>query len=76
MKANEVKVVVPLDADTAAALRMCAEDSGRCMGREAANVIRRALARKVALMREGVRETERDNGDGTITRYRTNGGAR
>lgn len=46
MKADEVKVVMPLDAETAAALRMCAKDSGRCLGREAANIVRRALARK------------------------------
>lgn len=53
MKADEVKVVVPLDAATADALRSEARDSGRCAGREAANIVRRALARKVRAAKGG-----------------------
>lgn len=45
MDKDEVKVIVRLDAETAAALREAAREESRTLGREVAHIVRRTLAR-------------------------------
>lgn len=49
---DEVKVIVPLDKETAAALRESAREGSRTMGREVAHIVRRTLARRIRARRE------------------------
>lgn len=41
---KEIKINVPLDPDTRAALEMSAAENGRAMGREAARFVKEGLA--------------------------------
>lgn len=55
MTKDEVKVIVPLDEETAAALRESAREGSRTMGREVAHIVRRTLARRIRARKEAAK---------------------